>query len=547
MAKKHYLQLIVFNNCLNLILDYLKDNKEALFSCLLVNRLFCQHVIPYLWSSPFELETNPNKHKLILRTYISCLCEEEKQQLINFQIENESLSTPRDYPKYLEIFNNQHIQDAVEKFTSTEEKVERTDMKNKKRKIRKLLCKIITNLLINRTKGFTCVEIISSSSDLNSIDIDYTIFPRLSQALSRLQVFEFSGVFSQGICQLFTNFAQHINTIKKLSILLQPQDETLEITQAITKLIKSQTKLTSFTITQYWDNHPCSKIYSAIDSHSNYLNHLRIEGLADVEQLLTVLQNCNNLETLQLWEFGEIDNDSLFNLKYPGFRIESIKNLYCDGYSPSHSNLTTVGLFLRICGRNLRMLWLGHVTKELLQDMREYFPHLNYLSLKIYEELLLDLTKSLPSMPLENLILSIIPNFHNYNSFNTTNTALGFTTSSIMKLVKSIPITLRYFGLDFRMNKKDFKFFFENLRVPLNQLAILENSNHDYVLMTVIDYAKRVESLKEFIYDQSYDHTNFSEEMLEEARTVIPKIRVIKRGKSSICKKYFDIQYYEVS
>ncbi|GES96729.1 hypothetical protein GLOIN_2v1686777 [Rhizophagus clarus] len=550
MTTNNYLQSFVFNNCLNLILDYLKDKKEILFSCLLVNRLFCQHVIPYLWSSPFDLETNPDKHKLILRTYISCLCEEEQQQLINFQIEHEILSTPRDYPKYLKKFSNQHIQDAVEKFTSTEGKVEQTDMTNTKHKISKLLCKFMTNLLINRTKGFTYVEIIRNSSDLNLVDIDYTIFPRLSQALSRLEVFEFSGVFSQEIFQLFKDFAQHLNTIENLSILLQPQDEALEISRAIAKLIRSQTKLTSFTITQYWDNDISSEIYSAINSQSNYLNYLRIEGLSDVQQLLTVLQNCNNLETLQLWELGEIDNDSLFHLRYPGFRIESIKYLYCDGYYPNNSTLTTVELFLRICSQNLRMLWLGHVTKEIFQDIGEYFPNLNYLSLKIYEEELLDLTKFLSSMPLENLMLSIIPNLRDNNLFNINNTALGFTTSSIMKLVKAIPITLRYFGIDFIMNRQDFKFFFDNLRVPLNQLAILailENLNHDYMLMAVIDYAKRVESLKELIYDQSYDHINFSEEMLEKARTVIPKISVIKRGKLSIYKNYFDIQYYDVS
>ena len=64
---------------------------------------------------------------------------------------------------------------------------------------------------------------------------------------------------------------------------------------------------------------------------------------------------------------------------------------------------------------------------------------------------------------------------------------------------------------------------------------------YDKALMIILNYAKKFGSLKELIYDQSYEDyedENFSEKMLEEARTVIPKINVLKRGKLSICSKY---------
>ncbi|RIA89086.1 hypothetical protein C1645_806438 [Glomus cerebriforme] len=541
LKKNQYLQLLFSNNCLESVIDNLKDNKETLFSCLLVNRLLCKHVIPYLWSSPFDLEINPNKHKLIIRTYISCLREEEKQWLINYQ----ELTTPTiDYPKYLKIFNNNQIQEAVEKFIS-EEKEEKEEEETEKIG---LLYKLITNLLFKNTKGFTDLEITRNYSTITDIK-----FTNLIQALTKLHTFEFSGVCSQKICQLFKNFAQNINTIQKLSILFQPQNGqeiAFEIILSITELIKSQTEITSLTISQYLDNCNYSEIYSSINFHSNSLKFLRIEGLVQVQQLLNVLKNCNNLETLQLWEIDGIDNDNLFNSNYPGFEIKNIKNLYCDGYYSNHSTLTTIRFFLRICNQNLKMLWLSHVTKEILKDIGDYFPNLNYLSLKIYEEELPYLIKLLPSMILENFTLSIIPNSNNNELllFNNHNIAINFTTSLIMQLTNSMPITLRYFGIDFIMKKRDFKFFFESLRVPLIQLAILESSIiYDYVLMDILTYAKKYGTLKELIYDQSYDDKNFSEKMLEEARTVIPKIRVLKRGKSSICKNYFDIQYYDES
>ena len=148
-------------------------------------------------------------------------------------------------------------------------------------------------------------------------------------------------------------------------------------------------------------------------------------------------------------------------------------------------------------------------------------------------------------MSLEHFTLSIIPNLNNNNLFNVNNTVLDFTTSSITQLAESIPMNLRYFGMDFIIDKVKFEIFFRSLKVPLTQLAILENSMvYDKALMIILNYAKKFGSLKELIYDQSYEDyedENFSEKMLEEARTVIPKINVLKRGKLSICSKYLNI------
>ena len=78
----------------------------------------------------------------------------------------------------------------------------------------------------------------------------------------------------------------------------------------------------------------------------------------------------------------------------------------------------------------------------------------------------------------------------------------------------------------------------QSLKVPLTQLALLENSMiYDNSLVIILNYAERIGSLKELIYDQCYEEENFSEKLLEEARIVIPKIRVLKRGKMSICSK----------
>src|SRR3989337_988958 len=68
--------------CLEEICKHLKDDKASLFSCILINRSWCEMTIPLLWSRPFE---NPlyGNHLNIFWTYISCLPMDEKQRLMN--------------------------------------------------------------------------------------------------------------------------------------------------------------------------------------------------------------------------------------------------------------------------------------------------------------------------------------------------------------------------------------------------------------------------------------------------------------------------------
>ncbi|CAG8788770.1 12935_t:CDS:1, partial [Acaulospora morrowiae] len=57
------------------ILIHIQDSVE-LYKCLFVSRLWCRITVPLLWKNPFEISPC-KKHDLIMRTYISCLNDEE--------------------------------------------------------------------------------------------------------------------------------------------------------------------------------------------------------------------------------------------------------------------------------------------------------------------------------------------------------------------------------------------------------------------------------------------------------------------------------------
>src|SRR6266496_2288781 len=60
-------------DCLNEIFEYLEDDKFTLYSCILVNRLWCEVSVRILWRNVF------NFNKRTYNTLISCLPNESKE------------------------------------------------------------------------------------------------------------------------------------------------------------------------------------------------------------------------------------------------------------------------------------------------------------------------------------------------------------------------------------------------------------------------------------------------------------------------------------
>ncbi|KAG9300681.1 hypothetical protein G9A89_023479 [Geosiphon pyriformis] len=85
-------------DCLSEIFGYLIDNKQALHSCILVNRTWCEIAIPTLWRQPFRLLYSCDSHKKsieesrqiratkLLHTYLSYLTAEQISDLVDNQI-----------------------------------------------------------------------------------------------------------------------------------------------------------------------------------------------------------------------------------------------------------------------------------------------------------------------------------------------------------------------------------------------------------------------------------------------------------------------------
>src|SRR5687768_11110538 len=84
------------------IFQLVQNNKNTLSSCLYVNRLWCESVIPVLWQNPFAYNMNNYESTLLIRTYINCFDEDEKKYLERNNVKLPVTNKPIfDYNKYL--------------------------------------------------------------------------------------------------------------------------------------------------------------------------------------------------------------------------------------------------------------------------------------------------------------------------------------------------------------------------------------------------------------------------------------------------------------
>ena len=68
------------SDVLYLIFKELQDDKKTFLSCLTVNKIWCETIIPILWRNPWKYLKGK---KLLLNVIISCLSDESRNNLMS--------------------------------------------------------------------------------------------------------------------------------------------------------------------------------------------------------------------------------------------------------------------------------------------------------------------------------------------------------------------------------------------------------------------------------------------------------------------------------
>src|SRR5438045_109017 len=76
-----------------LIFEELQDDSKSLFSCLMVNRIWCETVIPVLWRNPWRYGINYSNKSYLFTIFISYLPNDIKEFLVSEGIQLPSASS----------------------------------------------------------------------------------------------------------------------------------------------------------------------------------------------------------------------------------------------------------------------------------------------------------------------------------------------------------------------------------------------------------------------------------------------------------------------
>src|SRR5438045_9187218 len=91
-----------------LIFEELQDDSKSLFSCLMVNKIWCETVIPVLWRNPWRYDIDYSSKSYLFAIFISCLPNNTKEFLTSEGIQLLSASYQSllfDYFSFCRIIN----------------------------------------------------------------------------------------------------------------------------------------------------------------------------------------------------------------------------------------------------------------------------------------------------------------------------------------------------------------------------------------------------------------------------------------------------------
>ncbi|CAG8565184.1 2861_t:CDS:1 [Acaulospora colombiana] len=326
------------------------------------------------------------------------------------------------------------------------------------------------------------------------------------------------------IVNLFAILACNVHGLRHISIIFGTEQPVLQskLGKAVENLIKSQSNLEYLELYKFWDSSTEVSIYSALVSQSRSLTFLKILGTKDFHQLLPFLKYCTNLKTLCITpSIPPIKENS--GAEYSSIQL---RHIYFQHYIEPNMITSTLIPILRMSSQNLRILSLQRVNPHHLDLIARYCSNITTLSLNIAYSQLSHFGKIISNMNLRSLTLKKV--------LGDTN----FCQKSINDLAKSIPSSLKYFGIGFKMLPITLKLFLSECQASLCGLDLYYYFNmiDDSYLQIFIQYAKENDSFRQLRFEDApsthlcgvFENPS---KLLQHAKSIIPVITKFKFGK----------------
>jgi hypothetical protein len=479
-----------------LIFEELQEDSKSLFSCLMVNRLWCKTVIPILWRNPwcYNDVNYSNKNSLFIIIYCY-LFDDIKKFMTEQEIQLHSDSLLFDYLSFCRSMNVNIVNSIISSLTFNQSFIQQQFYFLFMRKCPKL-----------------------KYLDMRSIKYQIFYFPKARARLESLCELKCDTSTDSSYFYRLSQLCQYIQRLIINNIDPEPND-------GIVKLIEVQKNLKHFEwiddfVGYHLEKDPYKKIFLALKKKANSLNYLRInfQYVGGIENILLqeILPKLYKLKILIIDDYLFFSKKQLDKLRMMTYHeLEVIKIDY--------NKLDIISNIIENSGRNLKKilfrpydiadLEFSNFNKKSLNFICkvcencffiEYLP-ITFSSLEcvIEFERLLKVCQNLKS------ILMVMLNIEE----NTHENYVKYGKELLKILIRSAPTNLKEirFGDEFKFSLKNLKEFLEKWRgrsalTILTSDSIYETENYK----KLINRYKRDGVIKDFKYVPYRDSINYA-------------------------------------
>ncbi|PKY17716.1 hypothetical protein RhiirB3_430388 [Rhizophagus irregularis] len=463
------------------IIKYLQNDYSTLYSCILVNRLWCRLAIPLLWENPFSICTgNYNFIEMYLHNNLN---NEFITKLNEYKIINNSLFTNTlfNYLSFLKYLN-------THKFITSVDKWFESVIRNRKFEIRDLF------------KDFDLVS-----------KLIFKIFIENEIKLHTLEIWipsTYYITYFNEILELILQNQNFIHNIENLKLYINFYDENMVFYNHILKVIHLHQNLKKILIGSGYESLCQSLLLSKDYNCSNTLNTITFYyvDFRVIINLDKILEQLNVLESVHIINCSFLNDNSftqqIINLSKP-FKLKSLilnEVLQFESFQQlllkSGDYLENFGLELNY-GLSSRQALLGLIIKHCKNikflDLCEFEHQTTY---KIFDLI-------------ENIKQNL--NYLSINIWKDNNLTNG--SSIILKnLGQALPSKLEYLSLILTVKESDFKAFLENSQdVFINKLLIKLQRGSDNISHYIKEYIMKRERVKYLAIESIKDNNQLSD------------------------------------
>ncbi|RGB43125.1 hypothetical protein C1646_750189 [Rhizophagus diaphanus] len=442
---------------INEIIQYFHHDYKTLYSCILINRLWCRLAIPLLWEDPFSIKFPKNYH--FIEIYLHNLNDDDKIKLNEYEYDNDLIpsNTLFNYPSFIQHLNTHNIINSIINWEHSA-RTSATKAQNFSKFIHKSLYQIFIENVVNlhslevvlhTSRQYECLNLILQN-------------PNFFRNIKNLKL---EGLSVETLTGLSTPLSSNCNSISslyfKLSYYFTNNDKHM-IEKYLSQIINSQENLRRILFNFYdfpllsLKNSNCLNTLNTIIFY--YVDFKNIIGLIEIFNQLNVLESihiifCKSLDT----KF----TSQIINITKP-FKL---KSLILNEILQIESLLLIIQKF----GNNMEDFGFDVIKEkeslQLLESVITYCCKIKFLYLPVVLN-----SQIINSF---NLIKNIKQNL-NYLLIDANNSHLS--SIILQNLGQILPIKLEYLKLNLAINISDLETFLKNSQNTFIKILVIRNS-----------------------------------------------------------------------